>query len=104
MPNYSGAKLITGNNIPVVGNGMVLGLINGHQNGGLASRNDNISGVIFTHTTSQTGKYGTNASPEVTNVTITGMVGTLGVTPDGSKSGMIADISNFQNALYCIRY
>lgn len=71
----------------VVGNGMALGLTNGSQNGGLTSKNDNISGTIFTHTSGQTNNYGTNVSDSA-NASITGMIGTLGVTTDPEKSGL----------------
>lgn len=104
LPNYSGAKLITGNNIPVTGNGTALGLTNGAEQGGLTSKNDNISSVIFTHISAQTSKYNTNVTSSGTGISITGMVGVLGITTDPTKSGMVADMSNFQNVLYCIRY
>ena len=74
---------------------MVLGLKNATQNLGL----NMISGGALT---GYVGDYGTNIGTH--SGSASNNVGTYGITTDGTKSGIIADTSNFQNMLYCIRF
>ena len=87
MPNYSGAKLITGNNISVVGNGMTLGFTNGTDNVGIVSNGSWSNTGLFTE-----GSY--NQPVGTTTIGGNAKSGNFGVTTDGTKSGIIADLSN----------
>lgn len=94
LPKYSN-KIYTSNpnSLPVIGNGMSLGITDGTDNGGLAYYSN---GYLLT----ETNKYGVNvgtsssyAYPSTTAHT------SLGITTDGSKSGIIADLANITTAL-----
>lgn len=74
---------------------MVLGLKNATQNLGL----NMIRGGALT---AYVGDYGANIGTH--SGSVSNDVGTYGITTDGTKSGIIADTSNFQNMLYCIKY
>lgn len=78
LPDYSDAKLITGNKISVKGNNTGV-----HWNAGNNGQN------VYMKTDYTMGSSGI---PE------------LRLTTDSTKSGIIADTSNFQNMLYCIRF
>ena len=75
--------------VPVVGNGMGLGLTDGTNNYGMRGRADNY--VI----TGQNA-YGKTVGSTFGAETTTGVV--LGVTTDPTKSGMVADLANAVNA------
>ena len=84
LPNYSDAKLIVGNNMPVVGNGGTIGLTIGSTNYTLSSYGPGSpNGSLYLYTAG-------NGNPKLIT--------------DATKSGIIADTSNFQNMLYCIRF
>ena len=87
LPDYSDAKLITGNNIPVVGNGTPFTLTTNDANGANMSQYNNIYQVSTI--------TGTPNIPVNTAVKI---------SSDQTKSGIIADTTDFQNMLYCIRF
>ena len=86
VPKLS-AYIIQKENIPVIGNGMTLGLTNGTITGGLvySSARELAAGV--------TG-YGTNVG--TTSIAASNFTDgtTIGITTDPEKSGMIADLSN----------
>ena len=71
--------------VPVVGNGMALGLTNGTSLEGLGFSSDG----IVTH---RTGNYGANVGTANSGSGSTS--GAAGVTTDPEKSGLIADTSN----------
>lgn len=103
MPNYSGAKLITGNNISVVGNGMTMGMTNGTSNYGLQVGNQTSGAYHQNQMTVATSRYGSAAGTGFDSGAA-GLNQTIGLTTDGTKSGIIANITNFQNLSYCIKY
>ena len=86
VPKLS-AYIIQKENIPVIGNGMTLGLTNGTITGGLvySSSRELAAG--------QTG-YGTNVG--TTSIAASNFTDgkTMGITTDPEKSGMISDLSN----------
>lgn len=108
VPNFNGAKIIRGNNIPVYGTGKGLRL----------TANSSIGGYMFQHVfDSGAGEFDT--SIYVTNYASDANVGTaqsggllpnnvvLGVPPKTAgnfDSGLQADLSGSNNVVYCIRY
>ena len=71
--------------VPVVGNGMTLGLTNGTQNGGLLSGN---TAILYGFD----GIYGSNVGSPTSGNRLPSEV-SLGVTTDPAKSGIVADTS-----------
>ena len=108
VPNFTGAKLIIGNNMPVYGTGRGLRL----------TANASIGGYMFQHVfDSGAGEFDT--SIYVTNYDSDANVGAaqrgallpnnvvLGVPPKTAgnfNSGLQADLSDSKNVVYCIRY
>ena len=80
--------IIQKNNIPVVGNGMTLGLTNGTQNVGLTSSqsNTNSNGAFE-------GLYGANIGTNASGSRATYNL-SLGVATDPTKSGVVADTTD----------
>lgn len=109
VPNFTDAKIIRGNNIPVYGSGKGLRLTNNASN---------VGGYMFQHVfDSGAGEFDT--SIYVTNYASDANVGTaqsggllpnnvvLGVPPKTAgnfNSGLQADLSNSQDVLYYIQY
>lgn len=85
-----GTKLlidVTGSDsVPIMGNGMTLGLTSGAKNVGLTR------GSSSTYTSLRTDAYGVNVSSS--SYGAENNTGRFGVTNDATKSGIIADISN----------
>lgn len=81
------AHIVQTNNIPVVGNGMSIGLTNGTNNGGL---NQQLAGNWGLYTA--TGAYGKDVNTVHSDGT--NLTGIIGITTDGTKSGMIADTTD----------
>lgn len=81
------AHIVQTNNIPVVGNGMSIGLTNGTVNGGLDQQTAGNWGLY-----TATGAYGKNVN--TVHAGGTNLTGIIGVTTDGTKSGIIADTTN----------
>ena len=100
LPKY-GNQIFTkspSGTVPVVGNGMTLGLTNGTNLVGLNSSAVQTNRDMFT-----TDAYNVNVTTSTSSAT--GVLGKLGVTTDGSKSGLIADLSNITNyPLDCYYY
>ena len=108
VPNFVGAKLIIGNNIPIYGTGKGLRL----------TANASVGGYMFQHVfDSGAGEFDT--SIYVTNYASDANVGAaqtggllpnnvvLGVPPKTAgnfNSGLQADLSGSNNVVYCIRY
>ena len=86
-------------NMPVVGNGMTLGLTNGTDLAGLA----NVSTSPY-HTDVRTTMYGTSVGSTLATGNLTKQGG-LGVTTDASKSGIVAKVSQSEvSGLYLYFY
>lgn len=100
LPKY-GSQIFTkspSGTVPVVGTGKTLGIINGTQTGGWqnASANNNSQFGV--------GKEGTDVGTAYTTTYGTAAV-TIGITTDGTKSGIVADLSNITNyPLNCYYY
>lgn len=81
------AHIVQTNNIPVIGNGLVLGLTNG----------TNTAGTTFNSNTTSINpnrdSYGLEVSSSGTQ-TGNGLSGRIGITEDPTKSGIIADTSD----------
>lgn len=85
-----GVELPLGTTAPVVGNGLALGLTNGTNNYGMTFYNSNQLGVLDAFQGVYGSKVGSSASgsqPGSGNHAI-------GLTKDGSKSGLVVDLSN----------
>ncbi len=98
LPKY-GNQIWTGDGTaPVKGNGMVLGLTNGTNNFGIVGNTATSNNQLY-----DTTKYGAS----ITSTSPTGSVGqngVMGVTSDGTKSGIVADLANITTALDCYYY
>lgn len=85
-----GVELPLGSMAPVIGNGMTLGFTNGTATAGLGQYptvgTSNNIGI-------KTGFYGDNIADTVDSDYGTDLVGSLGITEDPEKSGLIADLS-----------
>lgn len=90
----SNIALSISNTAPVVGNGMAVGLTNGDTNTGLVS--DGIGGVNGTANFLMVSKdkYGKDIGTSTGNWVSGGGHGTLGITTDSSKSGIVAKITS----------
>lgn len=90
-PQKGDAELLpfSGGEVPVVGNGKTIGITNGTNNYGTMQINSSGQAYIGTNVNA----YGGNAGETYTGTAGTGNLG-LGLTTDGEKSGMIADITN----------
>ena len=77
---------------------MTLGMTNSYGVGGFAA------GGGGGQTGAGTSFYGTNVGTPSGTTQMDMNAHTLGITTDGTKSGIIADTSNFQNMLYCIKF
>lgn len=84
FPEYLIAGLA--NTVPVIGNGLTLGLTNGQVNVGLVSQHTNGQGYVASYTNIYGQPVGTGAS------TIAGSTISLGVTTDPTKSGIVAQL------------
>ena len=78
--------IVQKNNIPVIGNGMTLGLTNGTDNAGTVW----VSGAALDTKKTQYGQPVSSASQSSSD----GIAGVIGVTTDGTKSGIIADLTD----------
>ncbi len=81
-----------GKNAPVVGNGKTLGLTNGTQNAGLCVAGINNIGCAIPYQ----GNFNTDVGSPNTGLGLA-VDKSVGITTDGSKSGMIADLSETTN-------
>ncbi|MCQ2574566.1 MAG: hypothetical protein MJ156_00475 [Alphaproteobacteria bacterium] len=77
-----------GTSVPVVGNGMTLGITDGVNNVGLLS-DDGWNGFI-----GRSSLYGADVGTAVTSTTGPRADVGAGVTTDPTKSGLIADLTN----------
>lgn len=100
LPKY-GNQIYTAlpNTLPVIGNGQALGLTDGTKTVGLVGYNGN-------YVLNSPNAFGVNLSSTNQYVTTGNVTGgqALGVTSDGSKSGIIADLSNLSTSLDCYYY
>lgn len=83
--------------VPVVGNGMTLGMTNGTTNFGLAGSNSN-----YSQSYTCTGIYGVPVGSDASN-DASYITGRLGVTTDASKSGIVAKMSSTKtDGMWCV--
>jgi hypothetical protein len=87
LPTWKGYQTPLGDSVPVKGNGMTLGLTNGTDNAGL---NASTNATLY----STGSAYGKDVG-SIENTSSTGIVYSMGVTTDPTKSGIIADTSNY---------
>lgn len=89
--------MVVGSSIACKGNGKTLGLTNGTQNAGMnaSSQNWNLGNYQ--------GTYGTNVGFTSFSGNSLGSK-TVGITTDGTKSGIVADVSDFQEIVFVIKY
>lgn len=85
------AYIVQKNNIPVIGNGLALGLTNGNINGGLAGQGEFIN-VNLGSVKAVPSAYGEPINPNGNYRDMNN--GIWGVTSDPTKSGIIADTSD----------
>lgn len=83
-----------GKNAPIAGNGMALGLTNGTQSAGLIAR---IATTSTTLLDASENALGTDVGTISTYKYIDSSNKAFGITTDGSKSGMVADLSETTN-------
>lgn len=99
----AGSTLIPlGTSAPIVGNGKTLGLTDGTDNFGFITNNTNAQANYYLM---HTGTYNVNVGTVGTGTNISTANHGIGVTTDGTKSGMIADLSSASAAanLYAVR-
>lgn len=89
VPKLS-AYIIQKENIPVIGNGMTVGMTDGTKTGGLEREYTNSTGSFFRFSE---GTYGTQVGSVTTTAPNLGAK-TIGITTDSTKSGIIADTSD----------
>ena len=89
--------MVVGSSIACKGNGKTLGLTNGTQNAGVnaSSQNWNLGNYQ--------GAYGTNVGSTSLSGNSLGTK-TVGITTDGTKSGIITDISGLPTLNWAIKF
>ncbi len=95
LPKYNSKIYTGGGTAPVIGNGMALGLTNGSQNGGLHTINAGNTGTLI----GNPKQYGQNVGNSSTGNSHLNYNLAVGVTTDGSNSGLVADLSNITTSL-----
>lgn len=98
LPTWKGYQTPLGNSVPVVGNGMTLGLTDGTNNGGIQSMKYSNSVTRPGEIQLWNNNYGVNVgSTGLGDSTGGGFDSelTLGITTDSTKSGVIADTSKY---------
>lgn len=94
--NLPNGKVAFGMSIPCKGNGVTLGLTDGTNNSSLVAQVHDY-GLIKAFN----GQYGTNPKPAISGTGLQ-LTGSLGVTTDPKKSGVVTDLSDGQ--LVVIKY
>ena len=87
--------MIKGTSVPVVGTGKALGVTDGTRQGIIPVQNTygwNAIGANLPaeYTDNRGGEFSSSRN--------------IGVVTDGTKSGLIATISNYQDIMWCIKY
>ena len=103
LPNIPNGRIISGNNLGVIGNGMTLGLTNGTTNLGLQQQGYTPDGYRVNPLQAANGSYGKTVGSDMSAASGYPKV-TLGITTDAINSGVIADISNQVSVKYIIKY
>ena len=99
LPKYSN-KIYTediASTSPVKGNGMTIGLTNGQLNAGLLFNNNGLA-------MANSSTYGTNVYTASSGSTNLAETRSAGLTTDGAKSGIIADLANITSSVDCYYY
>ena len=92
LPKYNSKIYTGGGTTQVKGNGMTLGLTDGTNNYGFQIGSDTYNYAIVA-----AGNYGQSAGTAKTTAPTINL--SLGITADGSKSGIIADLANITTSL-----
>ena len=92
LPRYDYVQLSTKDKVPVVGNGITLGITDGTDNYGIAGANSSSSVTV-------SEDYGITVGTKVTQAGSIG-INALGVTTDLEKSGIEANLSRFESNRY----
>lgn len=93
LPRYDYAELSTKDRVPVVGNGITLGVTNGTNNAGLTNYHQNIVSLYKS-------AYGLSAGESSGGVSFDNNNKTIGLTTDPEYSGVEADLSSYLSKKY----
>ena len=104
VPALPLAKCITGESLGVKGNGMTLGLTDGTTNYGVQRRSYTPDGYFVNPLQGQITKYGSQIGEAADlNTPVSSKNLTVGLATDVQKTGIIADLSNQVNGLWCVK-
>ena len=104
VPALPLAKCITGESLGVKGNGMTLGLTDGTVNFGVQRRPYTPSGYFVNPLQGQETKFGSQIGEAADlDTSISSKSLTVGLVADAQKTGIIADLSNQVNGLWCVK-
>ena len=104
VPALPLAKCITGESLGVKGNGMTLGLTDGAVNFGVQRRSYTPNGYFVNPLQGQATKFGHQIGEAADlNTAITAKNLTVGLVDDAQKTGIIVDLSNQVNGLWCVK-
>ncbi len=104
VPALPLAKCITGESLGVKGNGMTLGLTDGTVNFGVQRRSYTPSGYFVNPLQGQETKFGSQIGEDADlDTSISSKSLTVGLVADAQKTGIIADLSNQVNGLWCVK-
>lgn len=95
-----GSSLITSvnTNVPVIGNGIALGLTDGTNNFGMTK-----NGTYGNNLTTRGGAYGQNVSTKTTDSGTNVSSGNIGLTTDSSKSGIVGTVTRTSISVYIFK-
>jgi hypothetical protein len=92
LPLWKGYQTPLGDSVPVVGNGMALGVTDGTNKFGIRGNDGSTSMEV----SKSSNAYGVSAGTKVTFSTDVGLGVALGITEDSTKSGIVADTSGYK--------
>jgi hypothetical protein len=87
LPTWNGYQTPLGDSVPVIGNGMTLGLTNGTSDAGIIVASNGIMQTSM-------NAYGTSLPSNISGGSSI-VYGNVGVTSDPTKSGIVADTSSY---------
>ena len=104
VPALPLAKCITGESLGVKGNGMTLGLTDGTTNYGVQRRSYTPDGYFVNPLQGQITKYGSQIGEAADlDTPVSSKNLTVGLAADTQKTGIITDLSNQVNVLWCVK-
>lgn len=104
VPALPLAKCITGESLGVKGNGMTLGLTDGTVNFGVQRYNYTPGGYFVNPLQGQETKFGSQIGEAAdTKTPVSNKQLTVGLVADAQKTGIIVDLSNQVNGLWCVK-